>query len=242
VAGLIALVGAIFPSIEGSADFGDVVEGYPKALKSLFGIGTNITTGPGFVDVELFSFMLPLLAIVLAIGAGARTLAGEEDAGRLELQFAYPVRRGAAVLAKGVGVGLEIAIFSLAALVVLELASIAFGMDLSLGRLAGAVVGVGLLGVLHGWLALALGAAKPSRALAIGIPAALATAAYLISGLHDLASWLDPLRFLSSFWWVGQNPVSDGVSGWGLIVVGLVSLAALGAAGVLIDRRDLETP
>jgi ABC-2 type transport system permease protein len=242
VAGLVFLVGAIFPSIEDSAEFRDVVKGYPDALQSLFGLGGDITTGPGFVDAELFSLMLPLLAIVLAVGAGARTLAGEEDAGRLELTFAYPLRRRAAVLAKGAAIGLELAVFSVGTFVVLALASLAFGMDLPLGRLAATVLGVGLLGLLHGWLALTMGAAKPSRSLSIAVPGALAAASYLIAGLHDLASWLDPLRYLSSFWWIGQSPLSDGVSGWGLMLVAITALAALAAAGELIDRRDLKTP
>ena len=155
------------------------------------------------MDAELFSFMLPLLAVVLAIGSGARTLAGEEDAGRLELVLAYPVRRRAAVLAKGGAVGVDVAAFCAAAWCALALASVAVGLDLPLGRLAGAILGVGVVALLHGWLALAVGAAVPSRALSIGVPAALAAGAYLVGGLHDLASWLDPLRFTSSFWWVG---------------------------------------
>ena len=52
--------------------------------------------------------MLPLLALVLAIGSGARTLAGEEEAGRLELLFAYPVRWRDGVLAKGFAVAIEL--------------------------------------------------------------------------------------------------------------------------------------
>ncbi len=56
---------------------------------------------PGYLDAELFSFMLPLFVLVLAIGSGARAFAGEEDAGRLELVLSYPVRRSRAVLAKG---------------------------------------------------------------------------------------------------------------------------------------------
>jgi len=106
-----ALIAAIFPSIEGSADFTKLLESYPDALKSLFGLsgGGDIGTGSGFVDAELFSFMLPLLAIVLSVGSAARTLAGEEDAGRLELVLAYPVRRRDAVLAKGAAVGLDVA-------------------------------------------------------------------------------------------------------------------------------------
>ena len=55
--------------------------------------------------------MLPLLVLVLAIGSGARAVRGEEDAGRLELVLAYPVRRRAAVLAKGVAVAAEVVAF-----------------------------------------------------------------------------------------------------------------------------------
>lgn len=186
--------------------------------------------------------MLPLLAVVLAIGSGARTLAGEEDAGRLELVLAYPVRRGDAVLAKGGAVGLEVVLFSVAAYAALALASPLFDLDLPLGRLLGGVLGVAALALLHGWLALAVGAAYPSRTLAIGVPAALAAAAYLVGGLHELAPWLDPFRFASSFWWIGQAPLSNGVTWWHLGVVGAAAAVVLAAASRLIERRDLETP
>jgi beta-exotoxin I transport system permease protein len=244
VAAYALMLAAIFPSIEGSPAFSNLLEDYPDAFKSLFGIsgGVDISRGAGFIDAEFFSLMLPLLAIVLAIGSGARTLAGEEDAGRLELIFAYPVRRRDVVLAKGAAVGLEVALFCAAAYAALALASLAFGLSLPLGRLLGGVLGVGALALLYGWLAIAVGAAWPSRALAIGVPAALAAASYLVGGLHDLASWLDPLRFASSFWWVGQAPLSNGLSWWHLLVVGVAGAAALAAAGLLIDHRDLETP
>ena len=186
--------------------------------------------------------MLPLFAIALAIGSGARTLAGEEDAGRLELVLSYPVARRAAVLQKGSAVGLEVVGFCVVAFASLALASPIFDLGLSFERLAGAIVGIGLLALLHGWLALAIGAAWPSRAAAIGVPAALAAGAYLIGGLHGLASWLDPLRFASSFWWIGQSPLSNGVEWWRFLVVAAVAAAILLAAAWLIERRDLETP
>ena len=41
--------------------------------------------------------------------------------------------------------------------------------------------------------------------------AAAAAAGYFVGGLHELAGWLDPFRFVSSFWWVGKAPLSNGV-------------------------------
>jgi ABC-2 type transport system permease protein len=239
-----ALIAAIFPSIEGSADFERLVESYPDALKALFGIsdGGDFTSGSGYLDAELFSFMLPLLVLVLAIGSGARTFAGEEDAGVLELVLSYPLRRRDAVLAKGLAVAGEVAAVCAAAFVALAVLDRALGLDVPAGRLAAALAAVASLGLLHGWLALALGAAIPSRALAIGVPAAFAAAAYLVSGLHLLAGWLAPFRFLSPFWLVGSSPLRSGVDPWGVLVVLVAAAAVLAAGALLVERRDLQTP
>lgn len=243
IAAYVALIAAIFPSVESSPEFDRLVESYPDALKALFGLeGGSITTGAGYLDVELFSFMLPLLVLVLAIGSGARALAGEEDAGRLELPFSYPVRRSAAVLAKGAAVAVEVLAACAAAGVVLALLDPLLGLELSASHLFQALVTVAALGVLFGWAALALGAAVPSRAVAIGVPAGVAAATYLVGGLHSLADWLDPFRYLSPFWLVGTAPLRNGASALGVIAVLLFAASMLLVGTWLIERRDLESP
>jgi ABC-2 type transport system permease protein len=237
VIGYAALVSSIFPSIKASADFQKLVEHYPDALKSLFGIGHggSITAGAGFIDAEL-------LVLVLAIGSGARTFAGEEEAGRLELLLAYPVRRRDTLLAKAAAVAGEVALVCLVGFGALAVLSEAVGLDLNLSRLAAALAGVAALGLLYGWLALAVGAAVPSKVLATGLPAGYAAAAYLVGGLHNLAGWLDPLRFVSPFWLVGSAPLQNGVRSWGVLVVLATALFALAVGSVLVDRRDIESP
>ena len=244
VAAYVALVAAIFPSIESSPEFNDLIENYPDVIKSLFGIaeGGDITSGAGYLDVELFSFMLPLLVLVLAIGSGARTLAGEEDAGRLELVLSYPVRRRDAVLAKGAAVAGEIFVVCVVAGFTLLVFDPVVGLELSLARQVSALASLATLGLLYGWLALAVGAVVPSRALAIGIPTGAAAAAYLVNGLHGLAGWLDPFRFLSPFWLVGSSPLQKGAHTSGVLVVVVAATAALVAGALLIERRDLQTP
>lgn len=244
VIGYVALVASIFPSIKGSADYKKLVEQYPDALKSLFGLaaGGDITSGAGYMDAELFSLILPLLVLVLAIGSGARTFAGEEDRGLLELRLSYPVRRRDAVLAKGVALAAEIAVVCACGLAALVVLNSAVGLDLSFWRLLAALGAVGALGLFHGWLALGIGAAIPSRVLALGLPAAVAAAGYLVGGLHQLAGWLDPFRFVSPFWLVGSTPLQRGVDGWGALVVVAAACGALLLGAVLVGRRDLESP
>jgi ABC-2 type transport system permease protein len=210
----------------------------------LFGIveGSSITSGPGFLDAELSSFMLPLLVLVLAIGSGARTFAGEEDAGRLELVLSYPLRRRDAVLAKGLAVGSEVLLACFAAGLALLVFDPLVGLGLSPGHVTTTTAWLAALGVLHGWLALSVGASTSSRALAIGVPAGLAASGYLVSGLHDLAGWLDPFRFVSPFWLVGSSPLQGGADTVGILVVVLAAIAILGAGSLLVERRDLEVP
>jgi ABC-2 type transport system permease protein len=240
----VALIAAIFPSLSGSGSLDKLVDSYPDVLKSLFGLagGGSLSSGAGFLDAELFSFMLPLLVIVLAIGSGAREFAGEEDAGRLELVLAYPVRRGSAVLAMGAAVGAEVVAVCMCSGAALVVLSPIFDLGLSVGHVAQAVAGIALLGLLSGWLALTIGAANGNHGLAVALPAGLAAGGYLVSGLHSLAGWLDPFRVLSAFWWIGTSPLQNGIRGVGAIVVGLAAVVALLAGAVLVDRRDLEAP
>lgn len=245
--GIVAYIGviaAIFPSIESSPDLNELIESYPEVLKSLFGLaeGADITSGPGYLDVELFSFMLPLLVLVQAIGAGAGAFAGEEDAGRLELVLAYPVRRRDAVLAKGAAVAAQVLVICAAAGVALLVLDTPLGLGLAFSNVGAAVAGLVAIGLFHGWLALGIGAAVPSRALAIGIPAGAAAAGYLVNGLHGVAGWLDPFRLLSAFWLIGSSPLQTGIDWPGALVVLGAGGVALVAGALLVERRDLQTP
>jgi ABC-2 type transport system permease protein len=237
-----AMLASIFPSIQSSPDLDKIIESYPEALKELIGISGGIGTGPGYLDVEFFNLILPLFLLVLAIGSGARQIAGEEDAGRLELLLAYPLRRRSAVLAKGAVVAAETAVVALAAFAALAILDPVADLGLSLDRLAAGIFGVALIALLHGWLALAVGGAGGGRGLAIGAAAALAAAGYLINGLHELAGWLDPFRFLSSFWLVGTSPLEQGLNWWGVLVVVLAAAVVLVAGTQLFERRDLRVP
>ena len=110
VAAYVGMIAAIFPSIEGSPE--------PRRAHRELPGRPQVPLRPRERGEHHVRRRLPrrralqphapLLVLVLAIGSGARAIAGEEDAGRLELVLSYPLRRRDAVLAKGAAVGLEV--------------------------------------------------------------------------------------------------------------------------------------
>ncbi len=244
VSGYIVVVSAIFPSLKGSADLDKLLKDYPDALKQLLGISGagSLSSGAGFLDAELFGLMLPILVLVMAVAGGAGLFAGEEDAGRLELVLSYPVRRSSAVVAKGAAVAVEVAALCVTAGVAIAIVDPIFGLALSFRHLAVAILELALVGLFYGWVALAAGAATGNRTVALGAAAGFAAVGYLVAGLHSLAGWLEPFRFLSAFWWLGASPLENGIDGRGVLVVAAASAAALSLGAVLVGRRDLRSP
>ena len=94
------------PDDPGQPALDKLVDEYPEALKAFIGFGGGIdyATGAGYLGIELFSFMVPLLLLVAAIGAGARAIAGEEERGTMDLLLSNPIGRSRVVLEKGAAI------------------------------------------------------------------------------------------------------------------------------------------
>ena len=87
-----------------------LTEDYPKALQAFVAFGGQVdyASAAGYLGIELFSLMVPLLFLVAAIGDRGRAIAGEEERGRSRLLLANPVSRTRVVLEKAVALSLEI--------------------------------------------------------------------------------------------------------------------------------------
>ena len=71
------------------------------------------------------------------------------------------------------------------------------------------------------------------------MPAAIAAVGYLIAGLHSLAGWLDPFRYLSGFYYAGQGTLTSGVDWAPPGRAGAAVGRGAGAAVAVFERRDL---
>jgi hypothetical protein len=94
------------------------------------------------------------------------------------------------------------------------------GLDLDCGGLAAALAALAALGLLYGRLALAVGAAYPSKLLALAISAGWATRAPTSSAACTIsrAGLTRCACSRRSGWLVGQSPLQNGVDGLGQVI------------------------
>ena len=242
--GMVALVltyALFYPSIrENAGDLQRYIDNLPEALRNIFGESADFATPTGYLQTELFSTMGPLLLLILAIGAGARAIAGEEEARTLDLLLANPVRRRRVVLEK---FGALLATtFAVGALLWVSIAAFGppFELHVGLAKVAAATVSAVLLAIAFGAIALFLGCLRGSRALATGVTSALAVGTFLLNALAPSIAGIEFLEKASPFYYyMGGDPLRNGLTPvHGLVLVGIAAAALMGAIAVF-DRRDL---
>lgn len=215
-------------------------ESLPKSLSASLGI-SDLTSGTGYLQGTVYSLVGPLLLSMVAIMLGARAIAGPEDNHVMDLLLANPIsrrglvaQRASALIGVLVGFGLILWIVPLAL-------SQALGMGVSVVQVSAASLGLLLLGLLFGTLALAVGAATGRRSAALGVAGTVAVAGYVIRALSENVSWMSAWRWVSPFhYYLGSDPLHNGFDLGYLLVLAGGSVVFVVVAFVTFDRRDIR--
>ncbi len=94
VAAVVLMYAAFYPSIkESAADLQAYMDNLPEAIRAIVA-GEDYTSPVGYLESEFFNTMGALVVLIFAIGAGARSIAGEEEAGTLDLLLSTPCAAG----------------------------------------------------------------------------------------------------------------------------------------------------
>jgi len=242
--GFVALIVSVYPTVHSNPALEKLSQDYPKALQAFIAFGGTVdyTSAAGYLGIELFSLMVPLLLLVAGIGTGAATIAGEEERGTLELLLANPISRTKVVLEKAVALLLELAGLGVVLWLALWVGAVAVDMEISAGHLAAATLRAVLLALAYGAIAILLGAATGRRTVAIGLTAATAVAAYLVNGLAPLVHALEVPQKLSPFYhYAVGDPLRNGVSFTHMAVLVAIAVVATALAPWFFSRRDVAT-
>ncbi len=232
----------LYPTIRDQPGLERILEEYPEAVRALFGgEAANFSTGAGYLNVELFSFFLPLLFFIFAIGAASAAIAKEEQEETLSLLLATPISRRRLVLEKLGSVVAMVVLLGVVMWLALVVGDVLVDMELGADKIAAAIASCLLLTLVFGAATLLLGCINGRRALNIGVASGVAVFAYLLNSLAPLADWLEPWQQASPFfYYIDSNPLRNGLQIEHALVL-LVLAAVLAAFAVLaFNRRDIS--
>ena len=175
-------------------------------------------------------------------GCAFPLLGREEERGTLELLLYQPVTRRRVAVAKLLSTTTEVAL--LAAVLALRARGRGriFGVDVSAWNLLAASISAGALALTFGAIAFFIGAATGRKAVALGLAAAAAVAAYLVNALGSLVSAFEPLQKLSPFYhYAASDPLRQGLAVSHLLFLLTVAVIAAAAGILAFDRRDIRS-
>ncbi len=239
----VALLMSIYPSFRRSAgEMQGYIDSLPEAVRAAFlGPNSDFASPVGYVNVELLSWLAPIVLVAFAVATAARALAGEEEDGTLSLLLAHPIGRRRLALQKYGAMLAVLAALGAAFWLSLVVSTTIAGMPVGAAILAAALLRLTLLGLAAGSVTFAVCAATGRRQAGIAAGAGLALAMYLLKTLAEMNSSLHPYRFLSLFHYSGgATPLGKGLEVLDLAVLLGTSAVLLVLAVALFERRDVR--
>lgn len=244
MAALALLTVAFWPSLRDQAGLGDFLESFPPELLALFGIedAQELLTPAGFVSSRLYASIGPILLTVFAISIGTSVMAGEEDRGTMDILLAQPVTRRRLVLDGAAAMTVLVSIVAATLLAVLFATNPIFDLEFNGSAIVAANVGITLLALLHGALALAVGGITGNRGLTLGVATAVVVFGWFINALAEIVDELKPVQALSPFHWFLQGtPLARGWDWPANVLMAVVTVGFVAVAVWAFQRRDVAT-
>lgn len=242
----LALISAVqlwvYPSIRDSASStSQMLDAFPEEMQQIFDMSAY-TTGAGFLNVELFSMVVPLVFIAVGATWGAGATADEEEKGTADLLLTLPVSWASVLVTKMVAT--VIALLLLASLLAVTLVAGAAIIDMGVetSGIVAACLMATLLGIAYAGVGFLVGALTGRRGVATGATIALALAAFIAYSLASLVDFFENINPVNPFEWaLGFNPIANGVDvGYAMRLL-LLSILLFAGAVLVFRRRDIRS-
>jgi ABC-2 type transport system permease protein len=240
VTAIASMYTSFWPTIGKNPDMVSALEAYPEALKEALHL-QDLTRPESYLASSVFGLLVPLLVAFFAISAGVKAVAGDEEAGTLDLILAHPVSRISLALQRFGAIAVAVAALgTVLFLAVTALRGPAEFPEVSIGKIFAICFQLVLFGLFFAALSYAVGAWTGKRIVALGVSVAVVVLGYLGDSFLPQVDGLKWTEAISPFdWYLGGEPLRNGVQlGHATLLLGLaVLLVALGTWR--FNRRDV---
>jgi ABC-2 type transport system permease protein len=228
-----------FPAVR-TPEYEQALESFAPEVLEALGFAA-ITTPAGYLGSTTFGLLGPVLMIIFATWFGTRAIAGDENAGKLDVLLSHPMSRWE-LAAHRFG-SLIVASFAICLVLFAGLITVSgpaeFG-EIGASNLLAASIHLAVLGIFFGGLALAIGAATSSGAIATAVVAVVGIVGYfgntLAARVPEIAALGDvsPFRLYS-----GGQPLVNGFQAIDVVALAIASIVLVAIGGAMFNRRDI---
>jgi len=242
LAAVAAMYAGFWPTIGKNPTMTEAMKAYPEALKEALHM-EDLTRPESYLGSTVFGLLVPILLAVFAISAGMKAIAGDEEAGTLDLVAAHPVGRVSLALQRfGAIVAAVVVLAAAVGLTITGLRGPAQYPEVSAGNVAATSFQLALFGVLFGALAYAVGAWTGRKTVALAVAAGVAVLGYLADSFLPQIEGLKWTQDLSPFhWYLGGDPLSNGLDWAGIGLLAGVSALLIALGTWRFAHRDIAT-
>ncbi len=217
------LMSGFFTNIKETGDqMQQLLESYPPELLAFFPSITDFATPIGYLDTYLFSYM-PLIIGIFSIGVGAGLLVSDEEKGILDLVMAHPVSRTSLFWGRVLGYLVTMIIVLLAGWSGWLIPAENAGLDLSAVEFLLPYIPLFANLLVFGSVALALSMILPSVRMAGGLAGALLVGNFLLIGISNINTDLEPLYRVTPFYFTQGAKAIEHMD-WGALT-GLLGIS-----------------
>lgn len=232
-----ALMVLLYPVFEDTLAELELPEGYT----AFFGQETADFSDPRtFLTTELMS-LVPLITAIYAVVASTGLFAGDEQRGMLELLLSQPLSRTRLFIERVAGLVVGALVISVVGAVGFAVPALFIDLgDVPTLSLAGAMINLVPLMLACAGLGLLVAALAPSRAAAGGIVAAETVVVFLLNSISNLNDSLEPLHYLSPFYYADSNVVlTQGPDPWHVVMLLAAFVVLTALAQRAFVRREI---
>jgi len=237
---------AFFPAIlKQSEKLKEAFKAYPQDIFKAFDINLNqfITSYEGFLGGEYFSLLWPIILIILIVAYAASSIAGEIEAGTIELLLSQPISRLKVFFSKYLS-GLFLIIVFIA---VSNFAVVAFARLYNISFHWQNFVTVSVLGFLFAFavygICFMLSAISSSKGMPAAITGGILVIMYALKIFSSFQASLDKLKFASFFHYYDQNAalLNNHIDALSIAVFLAVGIICVVIGAVVFVKRDIVT-
>lgn len=235
-----------FPTmLDQAEELAAAFQGYPQSFLEAFNVEFEhmFSTLEGFLATEHFSFVWPIILIILVLSYGGGAIAGEVDRGTIEVLLAQPLSRlriyGAKVLS---GILILLTFVFVSNLSVIPLAEL-YNLDYQLANwltvsVLGFLFGLAIFGV-----CMLFSSFFSTRGKAASLTGGVIIIMYALNVVSKFKESVEGLKYLSFFHYFDSNAalIHNQIDILNVLVLLAVGVMALIIGAIVFEKRDIAT-